>query len=196
MRRKLLAINLALVALAAGGFWKLRLDYRQAQERYKTIDTGKGASGGVARSSPATEPAGLAAVQPASYLEAAEKYLPSPDRNPTVIVAGPKPKPRPGLPILFGVMSIGDSPIAIMADKQGAPHKTVKVGEPIGEYKLLGVAGDQITLQWEGQTIQTQVSDVLVKPTAETAQAVGRPATIPPTSARDNPPPPRPVRPR
>lgn len=167
MRRKLLIVNLALVALAAGGLWKLRVDYRQAWERYKVLNAEAGR--GTVHGAPMGEPAGLPPVQPAAFLEAAEKHLFSPDRNPTVVVEPKKVKPRPALPQLFGVMSLAGSPIAIMAEKQGAPHKTIRLGETIGEFKLLAAAGDQITLEWEGQKIEAQVSEVLVQPASQEA---------------------------
>ena len=187
MRRKLAAINLALVALAAGGLWKLHMDYGRAKDRYRLFSSDAIRSGSSQAPGPAAAalPAGLPLVQPASYLEAAEKYLFSADRNPTVVVEPPKLKERPALPILFGVMSVGGGPIAIVAEKQGAPHKTVRVGEMIGEFKLVGAAGDQITLEWEGQSIHARVSDVLVKPSTET---VAQAPAGPPLPGRATPP--------
>ncbi|MBI3694227.1 MAG: hypothetical protein HY238_05230 [Acidobacteria bacterium] len=163
MRRKLLAGNLALLALAGAGLWKLRVDYRRARERYRILSPAPAGRNDLPPPAPASAPA---PVQPAAYLDAAANYVFSPDRNPTVVVEPPKVKPRPTLPLLFGVMSLGGGPIAIMAEKQNAPHKTVRLGEMIGEFKLLGVDKDAISLEWDGQAIQAHVSDVLVRPSA------------------------------
>ena len=163
MRRRLLAGNLALLALAGAGLWKLRLDYQHALERSRILNAAPAARKDLPPPAPAPAPA---PVQPAAYLDAAANYLFSPDRNPTVVVEPPKVKPRPTLPLLFGVMNLGGGPIAIMAEKQNAPHKTVRVGEMIGEFKLLGVDQDDISLEWDGQAILAHVSDVLVRPAA------------------------------
>ncbi len=163
MRRRLLIANVVLVALAASGVWRFRAEFRRARERYRVLNP---AAAPTLKTQPA-EPPPLPPIQPAAYLDAAEKFLFSPDRNPTVVVEPPKVKPRPTLPQLFGVMNLGSGPIAIMAEKANAPHKTVRVGETIGEFKLLGAAGDEITLEWEGQPIHAQVSDVLVRPAAD-----------------------------
>ena len=163
MRRRLLAVNAALLLLAGAGLWKLRIDYQRARERYRILSAAPAAHKHLPPPPPAPAPA---PVQPASYLDAAANYLFSPDRNPTVVVEPPKVKPRPTLPLLFGVMNLGGGPIAIMAEKQNAPHKTVRVGEMIGEFKLLGVDQDAISLEWDGQPIRAHVSDVLVRPSA------------------------------
>lgn len=177
MRRRLLALNLALVALGALGLWRLRVERRRAFERYRILSPAPGG-----RQAPPAEPSGPGPVHPAAYLEAAEKFLFSADRNPTVVVEPPKVKPRPALPQLFGVMNLGAGPIAIMAPAPNTPHKSVRIGETVGEFKLLAAGGDKISLEWEGQTIEAQISEVLVRAAADAAQtsALGAPASAAP----------------
>ena len=160
MRRKLLVVNLALIALAGAGVWRFRTDYWGAMGRYRVLHPAPAPPVKTA----AAEPPSPGPIQPASYLDAAGRVLFSPDRNPTVVVETPKVKPRPALPQLYGVMNLGEGPIAIMAASPQAAHKTVHVGETIGEYKLVSAAGDEITLEWDGQSIHAQISDVLVRP--------------------------------
>lgn len=160
MRHKLLVVNLALIALAGAGVWRFRADYWRAMDRYRVLHPAPVPP----LKNAASEPPSPGPIQPASYLDAAGKFLFSPDRNPTVVVETPKVKPRPALPQLYGVMNLGEGPIAIMAASPQAAHKTVHVGEAIGEYKLLSAAGDEITLEWDGQSIHAQISDVLVRP--------------------------------
>jgi hypothetical protein len=168
MKRRLLLLNAALVAAAAVGLWRFRVEYRRAQDRYRLLQPA---------AAPAPPPPALAAapppLQPATYFDAAQKYLFSPDRNPTVAVEPPKVKPRPPLPALFGVMNIGTGPIALMAPAGNARHKAIRIGDSIGEFKLLAAGGDQITLEWEGEKIQAQVSDLLVKQEAPGAATAG-----------------------
>ncbi len=158
MKRRLIVINLALAAAIAAGLWRFRVEYRRAHERYRVLQAPPAAAPPPAAPAPPPPP-----VQPAAYLEAAQKYLFSPDRNPNVVVEPPKVKPRPALPVLFGVMNLGGGPIALMATDPNAKHKSVRIGETIGEFKLAAAGGDQITLEWEGEKIHAHVSDLLVK---------------------------------
>ena len=176
MRRRLLTVNLTLLVLAIAGLWRLRVDYRSAGQRYQILRPAAPA----AAASQLSPVSGLPPVQPGTYLDAAEKFLFSADRNPNVFVEPPKVKPRPALPQLFGVLNLGDSPMAIMATAANAPHKTVHVGETIGEFKLVAAAGDRITLEWEGQTIEAEVSDIVTRPpSAEGAPGGTAPGVTP-----------------
>jgi hypothetical protein len=170
MKRRLVLLNAALVAAAAVGLWRFRAEYGKAQDRYRLLQP----VAAPAPPPPAPAPARLP-LQPAAYLDAAQKYLLSPDRNPTVAVEPPKVKPRPPLPALFGVMNIGTGPIALMAPAANTRHKAIRIGESIGEFKLVAAGGDQITLEWEGEKIQAQVSDLLVKQEAPPAAAGAAP---------------------
>ncbi len=182
MRRRLLIINLALAAAVAIGFWQFRKDYQAAVERYTALQPA--ARGTVAP--PAAAALAPAPVQPGHYLEAAEKYLFSPDRNPTVVVEPPKAKPKPEMPRLYGVMNIGGGPIAIMSVGQG-PHKSVRLGESIGDFKLLAAAREIITLEWDGEKIEAPVSDLLVRPSAQGGASAGGAAGAAPAPATGAP---------
>lgn len=186
MRRRLLWLDLALVALAAAGLWRLRVDYRGALARYRMLSAA--ASAAPPLKGPPAEPPALPGIQPGSYLDAAQGFLFSADRNPNVVVEPVKVKPRPTLPLLYGVLDLNGSPIAIMAEKQDTPHKTVRVGDTIGEFKLVAAAGENITLEWEGQTIQAKVSDVLVKqPAPGAGGSAGAGQAAAPAPARTGP---------
>ncbi len=167
MRRRLLALNLALLAASVLGIWRLRVEYRRAVDRYRILQPPPAA----AATLPAAQATPMAAAQAASYLDAAQKYLLSPDRNPTVVVAPPKVKPKPPLPQLFGVMSIGGGPTAFFAVPGAQRQKAVRLGETIGEFKLVAVASDQIELEWEGEKFQAQVSELMTGPAREQAPA-------------------------
>jgi hypothetical protein len=169
MRRRLVLINLVLFAATGFGLWRFRTDYRLANERYRILKPAAPAK--VTPPAPA-RPAGP--VQPGSYLDAAARYLFSPDRNPTVVVEAPKVKPRPALPQLYGVMDIGEGPVALMSTKGEERHRPVRIGETIGEFKLLAAGPDRITLEWDGQAIEAQASDLLPRPRPEPAQGAAR----------------------
>lgn len=168
MKRRLLVVNGVLLVATGIGLGRFRVEYRQSQERYRVLTPPR------APVPPAVPPAQVPPpVQPAAYFDAAQKYLFSPDRNPNVAVEPPKVKPRPALPALFGVMNLGTGPIALMAANATGAHKPIRIGEAIGEFKLVAAGGDKITLEWEGEKIQAQVSDLLVKQAAPQQQAAG-----------------------
>ena len=176
MNRRLLLLDLALVAVVAAGLWRLRGDLRRARDRYLILQP----VSATPLKGPLVEAGAPPGVQPSAYIDAAQNFLFNADRNPNVVVEAHPVKPRPALPQLYGLMNLGSGPIAIMAAAPSAAHKTVRVGEAIGEFKLLAAAGDKITLEWEGQKIDAQISDVLVKPAAE--QGGGGPAAVAPAA--------------
>jgi len=173
MRQRLMIVSIVLFAATGFGLWRFRTDYRQAQERYRILQADKPAAAQPPAPAPAPGP-----VQAGSFLDAASKFLFSPDRNPTVVVEAPKVKPRPALPQLYGVMNLGDGPIALMTAKPSDRHKPVRAGETIGEFKFLASSGDHITLEWDGQKIEAQVSDLLVRGGPETSAGGGGGAPI------------------
>ena len=182
MRQRLMIVSIVLFAATGVGLWRFRTDYRQAQERYRILQAAKPAA------APPPAPAPVpGAVQPGSFLDAAAKYLFSPDRNPTVVVEQPKAKPRPALPQLYGVINVGDGPIALMTIKPNEPHKPVRAGETIGEFKLLAASKDHITLEWDGQKIEKQVSDLLVRGASGTTAGAGGGTAISATGGSQTP---------
>jgi hypothetical protein len=48
------------------------------------------------------------------------------------------------------VMVLRSGPVAILSS--GGGHQAVRVGEPIGQYKLTDIAQGQLTFEWNGQT--------------------------------------------
>ncbi|MCS7316027.1 MAG: hypothetical protein RMI94_11600, partial [Bryobacterales bacterium] len=110
MKRRLLVLNLALAALAALAGWRVRARWLEARHREAMV------LGQQVKPLPPPPYAALPAPEPlraADYIEAAEKMLFSRDRNPTVVVEAPPEKPLPPLPVLYGVMDLGDGLTAI-----------------------------------------------------------------------------------
>ena len=157
MKKKLVWLNLALVALIVLAGWRARQAWREAERREQTVLR--------AALNPLPPPplAPLAPVEPlaaVAYEEVAQKMLFTPDRNPTVVVEPAKPKPMPPLPVAYGVMNFGDGPIAVLAEKANTPHRAYKPGETIGEFKLLSASGTELVFEWEGQRIARRVEEL------------------------------------
>jgi hypothetical protein len=132
-------------------------------------------------------------VVPAGYIDIAQKMLFSKDRNATVIVPPPAPPPppppMPALPVLHGVMNIGDGPTAIMSAKAGAAHRDIKPGDKVGEFKLVAVNNEEIVLEWNGQAVRRRLEELLDRTVAAapTAPAPAAVASGPAASAPAGP---------
>ena len=118
-------------------------------------------------------------VTAAAYSAVALKYPFSPDRNPTVIVEPPKEPPMPSLPIYYGIMTLADGETAIMSAKMGDPSQGIHFGEKVGEFTLLSVEDDVVTLGWNSKTVTKKVSELRPHGDTGAAHAAGRPAETP-----------------
>ena len=193
MRRRLLLLNLLLaVAICAAG-WQLRRDWLAARQREQAT----------ARQSVKPQPPPpLGIGKPAqpvaatAYSDIAQKMLFSKDRNPDVVVEvqAPPPKPMPPLPVLHGVMYLGDSATAILSAGKGSPEQVgVRPGENFGEFKLVDVSNDEISLEWDGQVINKRVDEMMAQgpaPTEDSRPTTGRtaaPAAAAPKAAAPQP---------
>ena len=95
MNRKVLLLNLALLALAATLGWQLRVRWLDARTHERTFLSRTPAGPPVLPPPPAQLPK---PVSPADYIDVAQKTLFSKDRNPNVIVDPPPPAPAPPKP--------------------------------------------------------------------------------------------------
>jgi hypothetical protein len=104
----------------------------------------------------------------AAYLEVAQHFVFSRDRNPTVILdppapppPPPPPKPMPSLPVAYGVIDLGGGPMIFLADKAGGQQKAYKAGDQVGEFKLVSVARHEVVLEWDGKVINKRYIDLV-----------------------------------
>ena len=103
-------------------------------------------------------------VTATGYAEIANKMLFSKDRNSIVVVEpapAPPPKPMPPLPVLYGVMNLLDGTTAIMSQKSGAKHQGVRPGDQIGDFTLVAIGKDEITLDWEGKPVTRKIDEMI-----------------------------------
>ncbi len=135
------------------------------------------------------------AVQSAKYVDVATKNLFSKDRNPNVVIDPPKPedvKVMPPLPGVYGAYVLSSVPKAIMAEHSGAPTKSVRAGDQIGEFKILALDLRKVKLEWNGKEIDRDLDDLADHaagaantaastapsgPAVAAAQAASKPAT-------------------
>lgn len=164
MRRRLILLDLLLLALVFGAGWRLRQNWREARRREQTVLRQ------AVRPLPPPPTAPLPPVEPvtaAGYNEVAQKMLFAPDRNPTVVVEAPKPKPMPPLPVAHGVMDLGDGPVVILSEKSDADHRAFRPGDKIGEFKVLAVTSEEIAFEWEGKEVKKRLEELREKKPTE-----------------------------
>ena len=190
MKRKLVILNLGLaVFLAYAGF-----ALRQAWRAEKTREAAKlNRAVKPASPRPFTPLAVAPPVVPAGYAAIAEETLFDRSRNPNVPVevpAAPPPKPMPPLPLYHGQMNIGTGPMAILSVTATSAHQGLHAGETIGQFKLVDVTSDEITLEWEGKTIRKNVDELLDRSASQQQAAVTAARTDQPAAPAALPPPP------
>ncbi len=152
MKRKLMLLNAALLALLVAGAFELDRRIEQARSRYEILQRFDAAK----QAPPLPAPQGPERLRQAEYLPIVDHLLFYPDRNAVVEVEAPEVKTveRPALPVLSGVMNFGEGPIALMADDAKSDPKPVKVGEKVGEYTFLGFAGNNLKLSWQSEEFE------------------------------------------
>src|SRR5207249_4281981 len=58
-------------------------------------------------------------------------------------------------------MNLMDGTTAIMSEKSGTQHLGVRLGDKVGEFKLVAVSGREITLEWEGKTVTKEIDEMI-----------------------------------
>jgi hypothetical protein len=151
------------------------------------------------QSKPEDRPKGLPSLEapknplPAkSYISISEKNLFSPERKdfPTPLGNGKRQLVRPQI-LLYGVTISRNYQAASVASPGRPLHKgeretfTVKMGERIGEYKLVKISSDRITLEAPGDTFDVLLYDQSVAKKRTDIRTESKPATI--TSTQPSP---------
>lgn len=191
-KTKLIALNAGLAVGLALIAWQGRVRWNEAQaERRANLNVP------VKRitAPPIAAAQKPEAVQAAKYSEVAAKNLFSKDRNPTVIVEAPKveaPKVMPPLPVVYGVLALSSGTQAIMAERSGAASKPIRVGDTIGDFKVLALDSRKVTFEWDGKQLERNIDDLADRSRGTVASASGAatgPAAPPPPAAAPSGPP-------
>lgn len=179
MRKRLLLLDLALLALLALLGMRVREKWLAARERESVV------LGQPLKPAPAPPYSAIPAppaLVAADYAPIALQTLFSADRNPTVVIVKPKEPDPPELPAFYGALNI-DGPMAIMSVKPGSPHKQVRFGQKIGEYTLEKVTRDEVFLEWNGKKFVKKIHELMAKAPAPQAAAPSAPPPPPPAAA-------------
>jgi hypothetical protein len=189
MSRKLLLLNIVLACAVVWAGVELRREWQSSKAREAAMLVRKAPPAQVLPLAPLPNPP---AVMATSYKGVADKMLFDPSRNPDVPVppppAPPPPVPTPPLPVYHGFMNIGDGPMAILSVNAGAPHVGVHPGETIGEFTLVSIDPDNITLQWQDRVIHKSTDELANHLPAPQERASAAPAAEAPPAAPAPPP--------
>ena len=115
MNRRIILLNLALLALTGALIWLLRTHWSDARSRETKVLTQRVPAKSVFAppSPPPVRP-----IAPSEYFDVAQKMLFSKDGNSTVVIETPPAKPEPPMPALpkyHGQMAIGEPVILLSA---------------------------------------------------------------------------------
>jgi hypothetical protein len=188
LKHKLWILNGVLVAVVVYAGVAFRKEWRAARTREKAVLAVKVKAAPAPAFTPLPAPP---AVTASSYAQIAMRTLFDPSRNPNVVVEVPPPPPppvMPALPLCYGVMNLGDGTAAILSETDKSPHQYLHPGGTIGQFKLVDVNTDEITLEWNGQQIHKPLIEMAAAPPAPSQGQTQGPADNTP------PPPPQPVK--
>lgn len=193
MKRKLLILNLVLVAVVIAGGVQFRKSWVAAKQREQAARINKVKPVALPPLSPLKAPK---PVMPSEYIDVAQQMLFDPSRNPNVPVEAPPappppppPPPMPPLPLYHGMMNLGGGAFVILSVGNG-PHLDIHPGEPIGQFTLVSVNNDELTFDWNGQKV-TKTTDELTDhkqiAAVQEQAATERTAAPPPAAAPAQP---------
>ena len=184
MNRKLILLNLVLIALAASLVWMMRARRAEARAHEHAVLAQAVRPKAVLPPVPVQPPR---AVMPAEYIEVAQKTLFSKDRNPTVVIEPPPRKPDPPMPPLpqyhGQIAMFGDPVVLLSAAEPNAIQKSYRAGEKIGPFEIVSWDREKITFTWETKTVERKLSELAPKEAppqapAAAAAAASRPASV------------------
>jgi hypothetical protein len=161
MSRKIILLNFALLALAGTMIWQARKHYLEMKAHEREVLQRSVRPTPVLPPPSIPAPAPVAAIQ---YTEVAQKTLFAKDRNPTVIIETPPPKPEPPMPALptyYGQMNFGD-PVVLLSIRNGE-QKRFHVGDKVGDFKLVRFDRDRIVFGWNDKEVEKKLDELKVK---------------------------------
>jgi hypothetical protein len=183
MKRKLIALDIVLLALLALVVYRITVVRRHSLEREARVLRAKMQ---LVKYAPLAPLPASARITAANYADIAQKMLLARDRNPNVIMdpAPPPPKPpMPPLPVAHGMMFFGE-PSIILSEKAGGEQKLYHKGEQVGAFKVVTFDRTQVVFDWDGETVIRRPDELVSKfeppPEAAAPAPAAAPAQAPP----------------
>jgi hypothetical protein len=177
LNRRIVWLNLALLALAGVLVWTLRASWLEARARERAVLERRATPKPVL--APPAPPA-VKPVAPAEYIDVANKMLFSKDRNPIVVMEPPKPAPEPVMPALpnyHGQIAIGEPVILLSANSN--VQRSYHAGDQVGDFKLVSFDRENIAFEWKGKGIDRKLEELRPKQVVAQAAPGARPGVTP-----------------
>lgn len=191
MNRKLLVLDAVLVGLVVYAGIQLRNEWRAARAREAATLNRPPKP---VRTPNFTPLPSAPPVLASGYANIAQKMLFDKSRDPNVeIVVTPPPAkpPMPPLPAFHGVMNLGAGPIAVLSVNKDTPQQAIRPGESIGQFKLVNINSEEMTLEWQGEVVKKPVNELTIvtaaPPQAEARAEAPAAASAPPAAAKSGP---------
>jgi hypothetical protein len=185
VNRRVVLLNLALLALAGWLFWVLRSKWVELHIHEHTV-LASSTQARVKQNPPAVPL--FKPMVAAEYNDTVQHDVFARDRNPNVIVdppppapLPPPPPPMPELPAYYGIMNFGDPVVLLRLPKES--QKNYHAGEKVGPFQLVSFDPKKIVFDWNGKIVERDPEDLREKESvqevvvAKAAQPVAAPAT-------------------
>jgi hypothetical protein len=181
VNRKIIFLNVVLLALAGWLSWMLRAKWLELHQHEHTVLTLSPAARRVLYPPP---PPLFKPFAPSDYNGAVQNDLFAKDRNPNVIVDPPPPPPptpppprMPDLPAYYGTMALFGDPVILLSLPKGA-QKKYHAGETVGPFKLVSFDREKVVFDWDGKIVERKPEELKEKEGAA-AQQVAQAADVP-----------------
>jgi hypothetical protein len=163
VNRKLIFLNVVLLALAGWLCWTLRMKWLEAHRHEHAVIAAAAPKKVVfpPTLSPLTKP-----FASSEYNDVAQHELFSKDRNPNVIVdppppppPTPPPPPMPELPAYYGTMALFGDPVVLLSLPKG-PQKKYHAGDKVGPFQLVSFDRDKVVFDWNGTMVERKPEEL------------------------------------
>jgi hypothetical protein len=194
VNRKLIFLNVVLLALAGWLCWTLRMKWLEAHRHEHAVIAAAAPKKVVfpPTLSPLTKP-----FASSEYNDVAQHELFSKDRNPNVIVdppppppPTPPPPPMPELPAYYGTMALFGDPVVLLSLPKG-PQKKYHAGDKVGPFQLVSFDREKVVFDWNGKTVERRPDELKEKEPSQQQQQVaeGPAERVAPVKLIPDPPP-------
>ena len=171
MWRRLLPLNVALLAVIVAGSLRVRQSWNEFESSHRVeLIRAEAEAEKVLPGAPTI------AAKPEDWTDISVKNPFSFDRNDVAIVAPVQAAPARPNPVLFGVMSIGSERIAMLAPGQSGSRasRPVKVGESLDTWQIVEIQEKAVIIAAANGTRQTIIMN---DPTAQPPRSYERTGT-------------------
>ena len=163
MNRKLILLNVALLALLGSLAWLIRERWREERARELSVLQ---QIAPIRQVLPPPSRPGSKPLTANDYIVVAQNMLFSKDRNSTVAIDPPPPPkpepPMPALPAYHGIMAMFGDPVVFFSLGNGG-QKKYHAGDSVGPFKIVSFDKEKLVFEWNGKIVERKPEELLAK---------------------------------